>query len=752
MLRARYAAILIIAVMVVSAAAVMASDGSDGASGYTARVFVGDGTEGGSDELSGSGKDVEGILADALGSRIVMNANGTVKSLDGKENTDKKSWQILQWRPPTGWVTVLANSSGDAYLESGTSYYVYYSDVTKGTDGKTRYSTPSSFEPVSTGYFYIKFVTDANANDYARSILTEAERLNGFWIKGEGSDIAEAFMDACSELRSRGNPGFQLEINDDPNNELYGWLGSFIGLEDDDSPGGGLWNNWSQFAWNPDTGKWEYNNWCLGYYDPGVYPYFSVVRQITADDSASAGVGATPSDIPSCVKKDSCTVRFVDGNGSVLKTQSVPYFGSATAPSNPTKAPSGGSTYQFTGWDRGFDQVVSDITVTAQFRELGTASVTGVKVSPAETTLAIGGTRTLSATVSPSDAANIDVRWSSSDTSVATVDSSGRVKALSAGTVIITAKTVDGGFEASCSLTVSPPAGSVTQIEIGLGYIALGTGDVHQLDAVVGPSSVTDRSVTWSSSDTSVVKVDSKGAITAVAPGSATVTVKANNGGLTASCLVAVMEDSGSGSSISVDVPDNGGDSYSSKVNVEKVAGSDVDLTVKTGLGSITITDKALVHLGGDSDLTVSVSKYAQSGLQPGQRAVIESLGSDVVIFQYQINGSDGLGLGGDVIVRMPYTLSDGEDAGDISVYCLSTSGSVEAFGCDYSEDEFGQGYVTFTTTHFSLYFATSEDVGSAGPSDDGSEGGSDIVMYAGIAAAVVAILLVAVVAMRRRA
>lgn len=754
MINVKHIAILAIAIMLASVAVAAASDDSDGATGYTARVFIGDGTESGTTELSGIGRDVESLLLDALPGRLVMNANGTVKSLDSVENTDKKSWQIYQWRPPTGWESVNARSSGDAYLENGTSYYIYYSDKTTSTQGES-YSVPASFEPVSTAYFFIKFVTDANANSYVTSVLTEEQRLQGFWISGEGSDIAEAFRNACSELRARGNSGFQLDINDDPNNELYGWLGTFMGLGDDDSPGGGLWNNWSQFAWNEDTGRWEYNNWCLGYYDPGVYPYFSVVRQITADSSASAGVGVTPSDIPSCVRNDSCTVRFLDGNGTVIKTETVEYFGSATAPSNPTKASSGDTEYQFTGWDKEFDQVIGDMTVTAQFREVGTADVTGVRVSPSQLSLQAGGSGTLTATISPTDAANLDVSWTSSDTSVATVDSNGRVTAVSAGTATITAETEDGGYRSSCTVTVTPPAGSVTQIEIGLGYIAMEVGDEQRLDVTVGPSTVADRSVSWTSSDTSVATVDSNGNVKAVTPGTAILTVKANNGGLTASCMVAVVGESQSGFEITVDIPDDGGDEYSSTVNVEKVAGSDVDLVLNTGLGSITITDKALDTLGGSGNLTVSVARYDQSYLLPSQKALIESLGSDVTIFQYLINGSDCDDLGGDAVVKMPYSLKDGEDADQVSVYCLLTNGTVERFTCEYSVDEFGEGYVTFTTTHFSLYFATSEAVGSPSDAsgDDSDDGGSDTMLYVGIVAIVVIVLAVmAVFAMRRHA
>jgi hypothetical protein len=84
-----------------------------------------------------------------------------------------------------------------------------------------------------------------------------------------------------------------------------------------------------------------------------------------------------------------------------------------------------------------------------------TVAVTGVTVSPTTKTLTVGETATLSATVSPSTATNKSVSWSSSDGAVASVGSSGVVTAKAAGSCRITATTAEGGFTASCDITVS---------------------------------------------------------------------------------------------------------------------------------------------------------------------------------------------------------------------------------------------------------------------------------------------------------
>ena len=82
--------------------------------------------------------------------------------------------------------------------------------------------------------------------------------------------------------------------------------------------------------------------------------------------------------------------------------------------------------------------------------------VTGVSVSPTSATISVNGTQQLSATVSPSDATNKSVTWSSSNTSVATVSSSGLVTGKTAGTATITVTTNDGNKKGTATLTVLP--------------------------------------------------------------------------------------------------------------------------------------------------------------------------------------------------------------------------------------------------------------------------------------------------------
>ena len=171
--------------------------------------------------------------------------------------------------------------------------------------------------------------------------------------------------------------------------------------------------------------------------------------------------------------------------------------------------------------------------------------VTGVSLNKTSITMTEGETYTLTATVSPSNATDKSVTWSSNNTSVATVSSSGVVTAIKAGSATITVKTNNSGKTASCSVTVTAAEVPVTGVSLNKTSLTMTEGETYTLSATVSPSNATDKSVTWSSSNTAVATVSSSGVVTANKAGSATITVKTNNGGKTATCSLTVNASSG---------------------------------------------------------------------------------------------------------------------------------------------------------------------------------------------------------------
>ncbi|MBQ8208651.1 MAG: peptidoglycan DD-metalloendopeptidase family protein [Clostridia bacterium] len=164
--------------------------------------------------------------------------------------------------------------------------------------------------------------------------------------------------------------------------------------------------------------------------------------------------------------------------------------------------------------------------------------VSGVTLNTSISTITVGNTLTLTATISPSNAANKNVSWTSSNTSIATV-SNGVVTAKAAGTATITVKTSDGSKTATCTVTVKANTVSVTGVTLNKTEATLTVGDTLTLTATVAPSNATNKNVSWTSSNTSVATV-SNGVVTAKASGTATITVKTTDGNKTASCKITV--------------------------------------------------------------------------------------------------------------------------------------------------------------------------------------------------------------------
>ncbi|MBQ7517305.1 MAG: Ig-like domain-containing protein [Bacteroidales bacterium] len=165
--------------------------------------------------------------------------------------------------------------------------------------------------------------------------------------------------------------------------------------------------------------------------------------------------------------------------------------------------------------------------------------VQSITLNKSSLELYAGNSETLTATVDPSDAV---LSWSSSDKSVATVSSSGVVTGVSRGTATITLSATDGsGVSKTCEVEVKQ---FVTGISLNKTSLFLLEGDSETLSATVTPDNANDKTLTWSSSNTSVATMDQAGKVTAVSEGTATITATANDGsGKKATCLVLVGTD-----------------------------------------------------------------------------------------------------------------------------------------------------------------------------------------------------------------
>ena len=230
------------------------------------------------------------------------------------------------------------------------------------------------------------------------------------------------------------------------------------------------------------------------------------------------------------VTPSNATDKSVSWSSSNTNVATVSNSGVVTA-----KTP-GTTTITVTTTD-GSKKATCSVTVTAKV-----IAVTGVSLNKTSLTLAPGGTETLTATVAPANATNKNVTWSSSNTSVATVSNSGVVTAKTVGSATITVTTSDGGKTAKCSVTVAVP---VSGISLDQTALTLFEGENRSLIATISPSDATDKSVTWTSSNTSVATVSTSGVVSAKKAGSTVVTVRTTDGAKTATCAVTVKASSG---------------------------------------------------------------------------------------------------------------------------------------------------------------------------------------------------------------
>jgi uncharacterized protein YjdB len=226
------------------------------------------------------------------------------------------------------------------------------------------------------------------------------------------------------------------------------------------------------------------------------------------------------------VEPDNATDKSVTWSSSANDVASVDQNGKVTA----LKA--GTATITVTTKD-GSKKATCAITVKAKV-----IPVTGVTLDASAMEVDEGFSFMLTATVNPDNATDKSVTWSSSDATVATVSQTGEVTGVKKGTATITVTTNNGGKTATCTVTV---IARVASVSLDKNTLELAEGEFATLVATVLPENANEKSVTWSSSDEAVAKVDQTGKVTAVKKGTATITVTTTDGGKTASCTVTVI-------------------------------------------------------------------------------------------------------------------------------------------------------------------------------------------------------------------
>lgn len=276
-----------------------------------------------------------------------------------------------------------------------------------------------------------------------------------------------------------------------------------------------------------------------------------------------------------------------------------------------------------------------------------------------EVELEVGGTVTLTASVSPADAEIKTCTWDSSNTSVATVDkNSGLVTAVGAGTTQITASADDGGYVDNITVKVTGNGAQLTGIKLSSQSMNLQQGGAQTLTATLEPADA-QASLSWKSSDDSIVRIEGDGTsvqLNGVNTGTATITVTSSDGKISASCAVTVSGNSADHPGIvfaQTSLSLSAGQSQSVRLTVTP-SGADVgDISWSASGSAISIPSGV-----SGTEITVTAKQAGQSVLTAttadGQKASCTITVGDAASTQEQ-TGSVSLTIN-------PLTLNPGEE------------------------------------------------------------------------------------------
>lgn len=185
----------------------------------------------------------------------------------------------------------------------------------------------------------------------------------------------------------------------------------------------------------------------------------------------------------------------------------------------------------------------ADIVITTEeggFEAKCTVRVDGIdargieRVGDKTVTMGLNQTRQLQVKITPSDTTNKNVQWTSSNNSVATVDSNGVVTSKNSGSTIITA-TTHNGLKTEFFIEVETP---VTNITLNSNEINLNQGGTFKLDATVNPSNASNKNIKWISANESIATVDQSGNVTADVAGTTYISAVSADGKVIATCTV----------------------------------------------------------------------------------------------------------------------------------------------------------------------------------------------------------------------
>ena len=229
---------------------------------------------------------------------------------------------------------------------------------------------------------------------------------------------------------------------------------------------------------------------------------------------------------------------YFDGNGMIVRA----YYKNGSSRNITAYSVSPYTALQVTDTqiEINYRGLIATIDITVVQPEI---PVDGVTLSHSSVELTVGETITVVATVSPIDAINKNVIWSTQNPNVAIVYN-GIIEAIGVGETTITVTTLDGGYTATLTVVVTAPEIPVAGIYTNVGAVEMNVGDRTTIVATVLPLNATNREVIWTSSNSSVATVEN-GVVRAISSGTATITVTTVDGEYRAYVYIVVNAQNG---------------------------------------------------------------------------------------------------------------------------------------------------------------------------------------------------------------
>lgn len=268
----------------------------------------------------------------------------------------------------------------------------------------------------------------------------------------------------------------------------------------------------------------------------------------------------------------------------------------------------------------------SYVNATRESRFVSNKPITGISLDRFTATVKVNESLRLNATIVPSTVADKTVTWTSSNINIAQVDSNGTVTGISAGTATITA-TASNGLYARCTVTVEPTGIAVTGITLDRSTATLKLNEFGRLNATVTPSTATDKTVTWSSSNTNVAQV-LNGYVLGVSTGTVTITATAANG-LYARCTVTVNATGNDITEIRLDRYDTKikvNESFKLTATIYPTTAADRTVTWSSSNSNVATVDTA-GNVRGINVGTATITAMAANGFYARCTVTVESAG-----------------------------------------------------------------------------------------------------------------------------